>query len=156
MTPPLVIGYGNTLRGDDGAGASAALRVQEEIPDVDVLILHDLQPEVAESLTHRRLVIFLDAAAGAERLLCEPLEASSDVPPVESHLFSPAQLLVLCKTVYGTIPESVYLIGIPASDFSYREGLSPQTASLIDGAVALVRQLLNDVASGRPPIRSNL
>ena len=142
MIPPLIIGYGNTLRGDDGAGVIAAQRVRETIPGVDVLIVHDIQPEVAESLTPRQLVIFLDAAAGTESLVCTTIDASAPVPPVESHLFSPPQLLVLCKSLYGVIPESVYLIGIPASNFAYSEELSPPTAHSIDECVALVRKLI--------------
>ncbi len=142
MMPPLVIGYGNTLRGDDAAGVIAAQRVQETMPDVDVLITHDIQPEIAESISHRQLVIFLDAAAGTEELVCTAIGDSVPVPPVESHLFSPSQLLALCSSLYRNVPRSVYLIGIPASDFSFSDSVSPATQVAIDECVSLVRRLV--------------
>ncbi len=143
MIPPLVIGYGNTLRGDDAAGVVAAQRVRETIPEVDVLIVHDIQPEIAESLSHRHLVIFLDAAAGTDELVCTSIGNTVPVPPVDSHLFSPSQLLALCNSLYGTVPEHVYLVGIPATDFSFTERVSAATQAAIDQSVTVVRRLVD-------------
>ncbi len=143
MTPPLVIGYGNTLRGDDAAGVIAAQRIRDAMPGVDVLITHDIQPEIAEAISYRSMVIFLDAAAGIQELVCTQIDVSAPVPPIESHLFSPSQLLALCKTLYGTVPTQVHLIGIPAREFGFAERLTPETEAAIDECVARVRQLLD-------------
>jgi hydrogenase maturation protease len=141
MIPPLVIGYGNTLRGDDGAGVAAALRVREVVPHVDVLVVHELQPELVETLSQRRCVIFLDAVTGADALVCTPLDSSSSPSPVDSHLFTPAQLIALSRSLYGRAPKSVFLVGIPASDFSYTEGISPASRKYIEECVETVRRL---------------
>ena len=144
MNPPLVIGYGNTLRADDAAGVLAAQQVRDTISGVDVIITHDIHPEIAESLSHRDLVIFLDAAAGTEEVVCSTLDLSSPVPPVDSHLFSPSQVLALCKSLYGTLPRAVYLVAIPAFDFSFTERLSPATKTAIDESVKLVKRILDE------------
>ena len=59
----LVIGYGNTLRGDDGVGP----RVVEAIgtlglPGVRTLICPLLTPELADPISRAEKVIFVDAA----------------------------------------------------------------------------------------------
>ena len=144
MIPPLVVGYGNTLRGDDAAGVIAAELVRERLPGVDVVVVHDIQPELAEALTRRPLVIFLDAAEGIEELVCATIDTSAPVPPVQSHLFSPSQILALCSSLYGSIPPKVYIVGIPAHDFSYAQEISALTAVAIEESVDVVGKLIEE------------
>lgn len=144
MIPPLVVGYGNTLRGDDAAGVIAAELIRERLPAIDVIVVHDIQPELAEALLQRPLVIFLDAAEGIERIVCTSLDASAPVPPVESHLFSPSQIIALCGSLYGSVPQKVFLIGIPAYDFSYAEEISELTATAIEESVEVVCRLIRE------------
>lgn len=62
MTEILIIGYGNTLRSDDGAGQRVAELVAEwQLPNVRSLPLHQLTPELAENISQAKLVIFVDA-----------------------------------------------------------------------------------------------
>ncbi len=60
----LVIGYGNTLRGDDGAGCYVAERLcaLNHEPGLKVLSLHQLTPELAQPVAEAGLVIFIDAS----------------------------------------------------------------------------------------------
>src|SRR5512136_1175751 len=60
----LVVGYGNPLRGDDGAGWQAAERLEALLPpaQVNVLIRHQLTPELAEPSSRAELVILIDAS----------------------------------------------------------------------------------------------
>ena len=56
---PLVIGYGNSLRGDDGAGPYAA-RLLQNMNDEggwDIVACHQLTPELAETISRASLVI---------------------------------------------------------------------------------------------------
>ena len=65
MQKILVIGYGNPLRGDDGFGSLAASYVKErQIPGVEVIVSHQLNPEHAALLPESSHAIFLDAAVG--------------------------------------------------------------------------------------------
>jgi hypothetical protein len=52
----LIVGYGNPLRGDDGLGWRAAERLRTVIQDagVEILALHQLTPELMETLPPRR------------------------------------------------------------------------------------------------------
>ena len=59
----LVIGYGSTLRSDDGAGPAVAHRVAEwNLPGVTTLTPVQLTPELAGEIAVCDLVLFIDAA----------------------------------------------------------------------------------------------
>ena len=63
----LVIGYGNPLRGDDGFGGLAAGYVEKrQIPGLEVIVFHQLNPELAAVASNSSHAIFLDAVAGDE------------------------------------------------------------------------------------------
>ena len=68
MTGLLVIGYGNTLRGDDGVGPKVAEAVEAlQLPGVRTLVCQQLSPEHAEPISRARVVVFVDAAVDAPR-----------------------------------------------------------------------------------------
>ncbi len=147
MTPPLIIGYGNMLRGDDGAGVHAAELARKEIVGIDVLTVHELQPELAETIADRDTVIFIDASAGTDILYCAQVGFGIPIDPIRSHMLTPTQLLLLCLRLYGRAPETVYLIGIPANDFAFGESLSARTASFLEPCVHLIDRLTRQVSS---------
>ena len=62
----LIIGYGNPLRGDDGVGWEVASRLAATIPEeaAHIMTVHQLTPELAESVSEAELVIFIDASDG--------------------------------------------------------------------------------------------
>ncbi len=80
MNRTLVIGYGNTLRGDDGAGICAAERAARRFPGVDILTVHELQPELAETMCRYHDVIFLDAAMEGSGIRADIIEPATDPP----------------------------------------------------------------------------
>ena len=64
----LVIGYGNTLRGDDGVGPRVAEAVAAmALPGVRTLGCHQLAPEHAEAISRADRVVFVDAAVDAAK-----------------------------------------------------------------------------------------
>ena len=67
MARALVIGYGNTLRADDGLGPAVAERLGSEWADEDVGVLSCqlLTPELAEPVSRAEIVVFIDAAAAS-------------------------------------------------------------------------------------------
>ena len=54
----LIIGYGNTLRGDDGAGRRVVEALADTLPPGAAVSLHQLTPEWAETISHVDHVIF--------------------------------------------------------------------------------------------------
>ncbi len=142
MKRTLVIGYGNTLRGDDGAGIRAAERVATRFPDAEVLLVHELQPEIAETISHYASVIFLDAAAEGVTVNATVMQPSADSRPDGSHGQSPATLLALCRNLYGRAPGRSLLVGIPGRNFGFCEHLSPFAESMVDQAIEEVGHYL--------------
>jgi len=61
---PLVVGYGNTLRGDDGVGPRVAelLAADPRLAGAVVLARHQLTPELAADIAEAALVVFIDAS----------------------------------------------------------------------------------------------
>lgn len=138
MTPVLVVGYGNPLRRDDGAGPAVAGRFAGR-PGVRVVVAQQLVPELADELGKCERVVFVDAAAGADRVEVRPL-APANVEPALGHSGDPAWLLGLTAAVYGKRP-AAWLVTIPARDLGFGEGLTVATAAAVENAVARVEEL---------------
>ncbi|MFW6357904.1 MAG: hydrogenase maturation protease [Chroococcales cyanobacterium] len=120
----LLIGYGNDLRSDDGVGRQIAdILSESNLPDLKTLSVHQLTPELSETLSEVDAAIFVDASAN-------PLTEVTITPikPLNSdftltHGWNPRSLLTLAQTLYGKSPNS-WLVEIPAEDFSLGENLS--------------------------------
>jgi len=138
----LVIGYGNTLRRDDAAGVKAAEAVQSlGLPDVEILVTHQLNPELAEELAQVDVAIFLDAGAGCER---NPVSVKEVTPRSGAtsiaHTGDPGYLLYLSKLAYGAAPKA-WMVTIAATDFALGEGLTGPTAGAVAEATDIVQRI---------------
>ena len=142
MNETLVIGFGNTLRGDDGAGVCAAERAAGRFPVIDVLTVQELQPELAETISRYADVVFLDAAVEGSAIRTDLIGPATDSRPDGSHTHSPGTLLSLCRELYGRIPARSVLIAIPGQTFDFGEQLSPFTEKMVEQAVEEVGHFL--------------
>jgi hydrogenase maturation protease len=114
----LVIGYGNTLRGDDGIGFLVAEQVAAwNLPEVRSLSVHQLTPELAAEIAQAEVVYFADACVGRSQTSIEPIEPVEITSRID-HLWSPSVLLHLAKKLYDADPVA-YQILIPAIQFDY-------------------------------------
>jgi hydrogenase maturation protease len=154
VSASLVIGYGNTLRSDDGAGVRAAELIRQAIPDVEVVVVPQLMPELAEDISRHRHVVFLDASAQTDMqsLRVVPVDAATPSTAPVTHAASPEQLLQLSKSVYGSVPDRAVLVSIPAVSFELGESLSPLTARRVVECVDWLRSELTGHPA-RPPRR---
>jgi hydrogenase maturation protease len=142
----LVIGYGNRLRGDDGAGrAVAGALATDGIAGVEVIDCHQLTPELAVCLAAVDLVVFVDAAAGAQpgRVVVVPVEGAAARPAGFGHYLDPGMLLAMSKELYGRLPVA-FLVTVGAGSFELGESLSDIVDSALPDATASVRQLLRE------------
>ena len=132
---PLVIGIGNSLRGDDGVGALLA----EQVGGRSV---QQLTPELAAELAELEAVLFIDAwlapAGAAPRITAISLAAGA----AESHRLEPAQLLAISQALYGRAP-AAHLLQVPATRLEHGTTLSaglkaslPQAQALMQGWLA--------------------
>lgn len=161
MMKALVLGFGNLYRRDDGVGRAVVNGVRERLGraplvglddgfdelgyPVDVVVLHQLVPELAEMIAGYDRVIFVDAHAAD---LLEPLREEWIVPAYRSssfvsHQTHPATMLELAEKLYGRAPEGV-MLSLRGHDFDFGEGLSPETTALVPLAVEQVLGLLLD------------
>jgi hydrogenase maturation protease len=142
VSVPLVIGYGNTLRGDDGAGVVAAELIRERGLKVDVLTFHELQPEHAEVIAERAKVIFIDASITTGRLTVRPVVANN-VAPSSTHHLAPEQLMRLARSLYGSCPKKAYMLEIPALRCDFGETMSEETLADIARCPAAVDVIIS-------------
>jgi hydrogenase maturation protease len=156
----LVIGFGNAHRRDDGVGFVVinALREQLDRPpleaedngsgdlggEIDTLHLHQLVPDLAETVALYDLVIFVDAHVGTipDPIREEHLIAGYD-STIVPHQLHPRTVLALAHQLYGGQTRGV-LLSIRGHDFDFGEGLSVQTAALVAPAVAGVLAVAGD------------
>jgi len=129
----LIIGYGNPLRRDDGVGWAVIEALQQAtLPNVTCLAVHQLTPELSETMSLAEMVILIDARieGHAGELKITPVIAHADAPSMTHHL-SPQGLLAMTNWLYDMLPFTI-LITITGADFGLGEGLS----DIVKGKVA--------------------
>ncbi len=122
----LVIGYGNTLRGDDGVGPRVVEAVGRlRLPGVRTLICPLLTPELAVPISRAGTVIFVDAAVDApNKVQWRKLEPSK-TSQLMAHAADPCTMLALARDVFGRVPAAWWLT-IPAVKMDFCEDLTPE------------------------------
>jgi hydrogenase maturation protease len=141
---PLVIGYGNPLRGDDAVGWRVAEAVREDprAGGADVLLRHQLTPELAADLAAASTVVLVDASEadppGEVRV-----QRVDDVPGAAawSHHVDPGSLLALARALYGAAPP-LHVVAIGIASTETRDELTEPVAAAVPWAVAAVLELL--------------
>ena len=137
----LVIGYGNDLRSDDGAGVRAATILAAQSLPLRVVIATQLTPDLAEDIASAAQVVFVDAypapESGASLRVEKIFGDEAEKPSVMGHYGNPAALLHLAEELFGASPDA-WMVGIPAYSFIAGETISPETSYWIDEAVALI------------------
>lgn len=137
----LVIGYGNTLRSDDGVGAKVAAAVAElALPGVVALVRHQLTPELAEAISETRTVVFVDAAVDAATEVRVRQLEPADAAQLMAHAADPRTLLALAKQLFGRCPPAWWLT-IPVENLGFGEELSPLARRGYETALAEIRML---------------
>jgi hydrogenase maturation protease len=121
----VVAGFGNALRGDDGAGRQVAhelavrwnaARLAVQSGHICILAGHQPVPEWVPALAAADVVYFVDASAGAERLQVRrlpPAAATSNTAQLlDGHALGLEGLLALASSLYGHTP-AAYLVTLP-------------------------------------------
>ena len=134
----LVIGYGNALRSDDGAGIRAAAMIAARDSLARVITCQQLTPELVDDIAAASQVVFIDAYAANEegsRLRIERV-GTDELDGGLGHRADPARLLALAGRLHGHFPDA-WVVGVPAYCFDAGEVISSETARRVDDAVAL-------------------
>jgi hydrogenase maturation protease len=148
----LVIGYGNTLRGDDAVGQHVALAISKwQMAGLSVRAAHQLTPDLAEPVSRAALVIFVDGQlAGEEDAVTVHRLEALPCTRYAGHTSDPRGVLALALAVYGRHAPA-WLVLVPGLDFSTREELSATAARGIAEATGRVAALI-DAHANRSPL----
>lgn len=143
----LLIGYGNVLRRDDGAGVALARAVAGGAGDgVRLVEVPQLFPELAEELAAPGLtgVIFCDArpAAAPEG---EPVRLDRISPACGGsslgHHGAPEEILAIAGALYGAAPPA-WIVTVAGYDFGHGEGFSGDVRDALAVAEKMVRAVI--------------
>jgi hydrogenase maturation protease len=138
----LVIGYGNELRRDDGAGPAVARMIGEmNLPGVTVEVCHQLLPEHAVNISTADRVIFVDATCDSADDISIRRIHPSFTPEFSGHHCDPQELLFWSSGFSARVPEA-WFIQIPGSDFGMGEKLSMHAGRHVQSALASVLDLI--------------
>lgn len=149
-----IVAYGNPLRSDDGVAWRAADALEGKFAEsaVEIVRLHQLGPELAETASHSECLIFIDAASAPSSTPGEihveeipPGPIDPNAAPRFSHVLSPQALLSLAETLYSARGKA-FLATITGASFEHGESLSPPVQAalpvLIDRIERIVQAFL--------------
>ena len=140
----LVIGYGNTLRGDDGVGPKVAEAVEAlKLPGVRTFTCQQLSPEHAEVISQAGRVVFVDAAVDVPKEVQLRELVPGDTTQLMAHAADPRTMLALARDVFGHVPQAWWLT-IPVVNLEFGEELSPEAKRGFVEAIEKIRSLSND------------
>lgn len=136
----LIIGYGSTLRCDDGVGYLVAERLSEMLPEGAVIARQQLTPDLADAISHVEMVIFVDACAASEpgRIQVKPVAPKGENWGAFVHEMSPEVLLDCVKELYGKVPEA-RLITIGGGSFEIGQTLTAPVEEALEQVIQMLR-----------------
>ncbi len=142
----LIIGYGNSLRCDDGAGPSFVTQLRSRLPEsaAQFICEHQLLPEMVEQLARPEIdkVLFVDAKRDQHppfhfTPLCDQASESQSV----THQYGPQWLLSMSAALYQQ-PRQGWLLSLRAVNLDHGEQLSTDTQNAITLALEATIQFL--------------
>ena len=141
----LIVGYGNTLRSDDGFGWHAAARVAEDprLRGAEVLWRHQLTPELAYDVGQASLVVFIDVSVGEEAgaISVRRLDAAPGTESSWSHHLEPAALVALAGELWNASP-AVFVVSVGAASLDVGDRLSPVVEGALPAVVDAIVELV--------------
>jgi len=152
MSRILIIGYGNPLRGDDAFGWRVTERLRGLIadPEVEILTVHQLTPELMDPISSATLAIFVDACGGGEAgALIERRIEPRTAAAAFTHHATPEALVAGARALYGRAAEAV-MISVAGADFSLGAELSEPVQRHLDEAVSVMLRLIRPESELRP------
>jgi Ni,Fe-hydrogenase maturation factor len=161
----LIIAYGNTLRGDDGAGPALGELIErccrQRSIDAQLLLCHQLTPELVTELIRPGIVqvLFCDARISTSGdhhrgIAFKPLEPAGGGTTI-GHYLSPETLLLLAKGLYQCeLP--AWQVTVPSYNCEVGQAFSRATRQALDEAEPMIESFLARTATPatsrwRPP-----
>jgi hydrogenase maturation protease len=151
MSRPLIIGYGNLLRSDDGVGQLVAeeLARRDEFCGAGIVSCPQLLPDYAWLVSQAERVLVIDAAANlapGQTMIqqVKPAALVGDVP----HEFSPGMVVALAHSLYGNCPPT-YLLTVGGENFELGDTLSQNVTACLPAVYDQVQRWLRSSHTSR-------
>jgi hydrogenase maturation protease len=144
VSATLVLGVGNAVCGDDGAGPAVVARLRRHAPPgVDLALSDGEILGLLAALDGRERVILVDAArsgrpAGTIVRLSDPEPGSTCVRAGSSHALGVEDALAIHEAL-GHPAGAVVVYAIEGLSFGPGDGLSPQVARAVERVERMVR-----------------
>ncbi len=133
----LIIGYGNSLRGDDGAGPALIEAIEKRMgcsrsQDWQLISCMQLIPELTAVMSHCRRVIFVDASVQLPvgKVTIRRVKAN-ETASSNLHDYGPEQLVRFCQEIFDCRPEA-WIVAIGATTLELGDILSQTTAEVVE------------------------
>ena len=140
----MVIGIGNSFRGDDAAGREVARRVQDLVPEELEVVVCGLEPtRLIDAWDGADAAIIVDAVSSeAEPGSVHRFDATSAPLPSRefrssTHALGIGETIELARAI-GRLPSRVVVFGIEGEVFGSGTGLSDRAEDGVERAVDLV------------------
>ena len=142
---PLIVGYGNPLRSDDGLGplAAALLADDPRLRGARVLQRHQLTPELAADVAEASLVILIDVNIVDESgvVSVRRLDETAGSGSGSSHHAAPEDLIALARALWDASP-AVFIVSVGAASLEVGEDLSPPLLRALPAVVDAVATIV--------------
>lgn len=144
----LMIGYGNSLRTDDGIGPAVVQRLSDLLPSqysgsVEMMTCLQLTPELAAHIASFRRVVFIDASVAipAGRILINRTECEESGAQL-GHYFTPGMVLTMAASVFGSSPQA-WTAAVGCRSMDIGDQLTPMAVAAVE---RLARHLFECIA----------
>jgi len=151
----LLVGYGNTLRGDDGLGPFTVEGLQdvgaECQVDAQTAVLAQLDVTLASEMSDVTLVIFVDARDDGDEEAVKVQRVFPTARPLNlrhtSHSLGIPDLLRMAQDWFGSRP-ACYAVMPKGYDFSLSESISPNAQRTARQARSKIVEIIRSCARG--------
>lgn len=138
----LLVGYGSSVRSDDGVGLAVAGKVAEKkLPDLLVRSAQQLNLELIEEFLDYEMVILTDARSGGEPVSLERLDSDRKSGIPSSHHLDPLLMAELSRHLYGRTM-IIFVCSVRGENFNYGTTLSESVKPRVEEAANRIADLI--------------
>ncbi|HZZ80008.1 MAG TPA: hypothetical protein VFE62_15925 [Gemmataceae bacterium] len=125
-------------------GVQASRLHRGRLPDVEVICVHQLVPELCDHIKNAERILFIDAAilGNGEPFRCEHLRSVKSRCALGHHETA-SNVLALTHELYHHAPEA-WLLSIAACSFEHGDPLTPSAQANLDAAFAWIQPFLTN------------
>jgi len=155
----LIVGYGSTLRCDDGLGPMIAERMRRiclsDVAETRILSLPQLDVSLVAEFEWADVIVLVDARHDKDDALLKVNRVDCPAAPPQAshstHAVTIATLLDMTRKWYDRVPQT-YLVMPKGSDFSIGETITASARRAADCAIQAIVELVQ-ASHGKPPLQ---